>query len=324
MAVGTKSTAVVKSLGASLAISSVGELYALADMLYKGGASQIPGCGRPEAVAHVILAGAEVGLAPTQALSTIMLVGGKTTVYGDGAMALVLASGLLDEIKEWSEGEGDNLTYFCRVRRKGDQEAVTRSFSVAEAKKADLWEKKDNWKKYPKRMMTMRPRGYAFRDKFADVLKGLQFWEEVVDGGGESAASAPAAAPVQATVISATANVPAPQLPAATVPTAATAPPPAEPVPQPATVQVTATVEPAPITDEQKQDIFNIRMGYLAERGRVEPLTEQQATAAWREFLARYYVKSAAEFTAAQAAEFIATEGPKYDPFRHGAAKTAA
>ena len=52
------------------------------------------------------------------------------------------------------------------------------SFSVEDAKKAGLWGKQGPWQQYPKRMLQMRARGFAVRDAFPDVLRGLITAEE--------------------------------------------------------------------------------------------------------------------------------------------------
>lgn len=297
-----KTTAVAKSLGASLAIASVDELMKLANVLYLGGANQLPGCGRPEAVAHIILAGAEVGLSPTAALSTIMLVGGKTTVYGDGALALVYASGLMDEFREWTEGSGDDLTHHCLVKRKGETEAIVRTFSVADAKKADLWEggskKKDNWIKFGKRMMTMRARGFAMRDKFPDVLKGLMIWEEIVD-------SEPlvVTAPPEVKVLGTTVDPPAPQQLSAPTATAATAD------------------TSGPVTDAQANEFRRLRSLVLASKGAHD---EADKKAAWAEALAPFGVASVAQLTRDRAEVVLAELVKAHDPFTAGPSDPSA
>jgi len=52
---------------------------------------------------------------------------------------------------------------------------------VEDAKRAGLWAKQGPWTAYPKRMMQMRARGFALRDAFPDVLKGMITAEEAQD-----------------------------------------------------------------------------------------------------------------------------------------------
>ena len=129
-----------------------------------------------------IMHGMEVGFTPMAALQSIAVINGTPCIWGDGALALVRASGLLEEFKETIEGEGDQAKAVCWIKRKGE-EGMARSFSVADAKKAELWGKKGPWQTYPQRMLPMRARSWALRDGFADVLRGLHIAEEAQDMG---------------------------------------------------------------------------------------------------------------------------------------------
>ena len=133
------------------------------------------------------------------------------TLWGDGALALVLKSGLCTSITEWmgltghigeSQSKCDQEDYrivcerdltfdpsaqkreddwiaFCEVTRAGWDTPIRRSFSTQDAKRANLWKKEGPWLDYPKRMLQMRARAFALRDAFADVLGGLYLREEI-------------------------------------------------------------------------------------------------------------------------------------------------
>lgn len=128
-----------------------------------------------------IMHGMEVGMTPMAALQSIAVVNGRPTIWGDGALGLVQGSGLMESHKEWFEGSGDTRKAFCTVKRKGDPEIKIGEFSVADAKKAGLWGKAGPWSQYSDRMLKMRARGFALRDGFSDVLRGLGIAEEVQD-----------------------------------------------------------------------------------------------------------------------------------------------
>lgn len=137
--------------------------------------------GKPEDILVACQWGAEIGLAPMQALQNIAVINGRPSVYGDAAMALVQASPVCDDIEEFIEGEGtDNPVAVCVAHRKG-RKPVTARFSVKDAQRAGLWGKQGPWTQYPKRMLQMRARGFALRDAFPDVLKGLITAEEAQD-----------------------------------------------------------------------------------------------------------------------------------------------
>lgn len=137
--------------------------------------------GKPEDVLVAVQWGLEIGLAPMQALQNISVINGKPSVYGDAAMALVQASPVCDDVEEYFEGESTpNPIAVCIAHRKG-RKPVTAKFSVEDAKRAGLWGKQGPWSAYPKRMLQMRARGFALRDAFPDVLKGLITAEEAQD-----------------------------------------------------------------------------------------------------------------------------------------------
>jgi hypothetical protein len=125
--------------------------------------------------------GQELGLAPMQALQNIAVINGKPSVYGDAMMALVQASPVCEGIDEHIENEGTpNPVAVCVAKRKGRNPVIAR-FSVEDAVRAGLWKKAGPWTQYPKRMLQMRARGFALRDAFPDVLKGLITAEEAED-----------------------------------------------------------------------------------------------------------------------------------------------
>ncbi len=127
--------------------------------------------------------GAEVGLLPMQAIQSIAVVNGQPSIWGDTQKALVLGSGVCEYIKEYFEGEpfNDNFKAVCIVKRKGAEEHVE-EFSVADAKRANLWGKSGTWQTHPKRMLKYKARSFALRDEFPDVLKGLTHSVEEMEG----------------------------------------------------------------------------------------------------------------------------------------------
>lgn len=139
------------------------------------------GMETPEKCMIAIMRGLEVGLTPMQAVDKIAIVNGRPTIWGDGAMALVRASGLCEYVRETIEGEGDKRVALCSAKRRGEAEPVLRRFGVEDAKKASLWGKSGPWQQYPERMLQMRARAFALRDLFADVLGGLYLREEMED-----------------------------------------------------------------------------------------------------------------------------------------------
>jgi len=137
--------------------------------------------GKPEACMLAIQAGSEVGLSPMQSLQSIAVINGRPSIWGDAAMALVQASPVCEFVREYTEGDGDNLVAVCEAKRRGYPAPTVVRFSVADAKKAGLWGKSGPWQQYPARMLALRARGFALRNAFADALRGLITAEEAQD-----------------------------------------------------------------------------------------------------------------------------------------------
>ena len=161
--------------------TSLTEAIQFSDLL--ASSSMVPKAyqGKPQDILVAVQWGYEMGLAPMQALQNISVINGKPSVFGDAAMALVQASPVCEDVEEFFENEGStNPVAVCVAKRKG-RKPVTVKFSVEDAKRAGLWGKQGPWSAYPKRMMQMRARGFALRDAFPDVLKGMITAEEAQD-----------------------------------------------------------------------------------------------------------------------------------------------
>jgi hypothetical protein len=118
----------------------------------------------------------EIGLQPLQAMQNIAVINGRPSLWGDAVIALARSSPLCEYIIETQT----DIMATCRVKRRGEPEQE-RTFSMADAQAAGLKGKAGPWSQYPKRMMQMRARGFAIRDVFPDVLKGLAVAEEQLD-----------------------------------------------------------------------------------------------------------------------------------------------
>jgi hypothetical protein len=132
--------------------------------------------GKAGNVLIAIQFGSEIGLLPLQAIQNIAVINGRPTVWGDAMIALVQSHPLCEYIKEYMK----DGTAFCTVKRRGEEE-YTYEFSKEDAKQANLLGKAGVWSQYPDRMLQMRARGFALRDKFSDILKGIAMREEVED-----------------------------------------------------------------------------------------------------------------------------------------------
>lgn len=146
-----------------------------------------------EKVFVAIQLGHELGLSPMQSLASVAVVNGRPSLYGDALPALVNASGKCEYTRERMEGTGDDTTAICETKRKDQSEPVVRRFGIAAAKRAGLWGKSGPWTQYPQRMLAMRARAWAFRDAYADVMRGIAVAEDVQDVPARTVVHQPAA-----------------------------------------------------------------------------------------------------------------------------------
>ena len=150
--------------------------------------------GKQADVLVAIQYGMELGFPPMQALQSIAVIGARPSVWGDGFLALIMASPLYQNHDEYYEVAGDrrdgltaddlkrdDTAAVCTFWRRGKPQPVTRRFTIAQAKKAQLWTKEGPWQQYPDRQLAMRARGFAGRDCFPDLLRGIRTAEEVRD-----------------------------------------------------------------------------------------------------------------------------------------------
>jgi hypothetical protein len=142
--------------------------------------------------------GMELGLAPMQALQSIAVINGRPSIFGDGLLALCMGAPVYESHDEYYTVNGERreaitsddlaapttaavCVFERRVGASGTIRSVERAFSVADAKRANLLNKKGPWQEYPARMLRMRARSWAARDAFPDVLRGICSAEEAAD-----------------------------------------------------------------------------------------------------------------------------------------------
>lgn len=130
-----------------------------------------------------IMHGLELGLTPIASLQSIAVINGIPSIYGDGALAVVQASGLLEDFKEEAvyDDKGNLFGFKCTAKRKGLSTPQTATFTLEDAAKAKLLDKPGPWQEYRSRMCQMRARAWALRAAFADVLRGMSIAEEAQD-----------------------------------------------------------------------------------------------------------------------------------------------
>lgn len=173
-----------------IVISQYDDLVRFAETVSKSGLAP-KGMESAQSIFVAVQMGLEVGLSPMAALQNIAVVNGRPTIWGDAQLAVCRGTGEMDAFEEWFEVGGqrttrnpsdykDDTAAVCRVKRRDGQE-VESAFSVADAKRANLWGKAGPWSQYPFRMLRNRARSFALRDTFGDALKGFRSTEEAQD-----------------------------------------------------------------------------------------------------------------------------------------------
>ena len=166
-----------------LALATFDDAFRFATMVAKSEFAPKDFRGKPESCLLAIQHGSEIGLSPMQSLQSIAVINGRPSIWGDAALAVVSASAVCEYVTEEIEDgkDGEALVAICTAKRRGYPKPTVVRFSVGDAKKAGLWAKGGPWTQYPRRMLQLRARGFALRDAFPDVLKGLVTAEEAGD-----------------------------------------------------------------------------------------------------------------------------------------------
>jgi hypothetical protein len=171
---------------------SLEELIRYAEILAKS--DGVPKCyrGQPSTIVYAIQIGAGLGLDAAQSIQSIANIDGQLRMWGDSPLGIVRASGLLEKFSEvghFPEPDEDGTEHYkewvatCTLTRRGEPEQIV-EYTYDDAVRAGLWMRKSReggampWSSSPKRMMKYRARGFALRDNFPDVLKGIAIAEE--------------------------------------------------------------------------------------------------------------------------------------------------
>ena len=175
------STEISTQRASGLALATFDDAYRFSKMVAASEFAPKDFRGKPESCMLAIQHGSEVGLSPMQSLQSIAIINSRPTLWGDAALALVQSSPVCEFVYETVEGDGEKMEAVCQAKRRGYAKPTTVTFTVTDAKKAGLWGKTGPWTQYPKRMLQLRARGFALRDAFPDVLRGLVTAEEAQD-----------------------------------------------------------------------------------------------------------------------------------------------
>lgn len=162
-------------------------LYRSCAGIYKG--NLYPDCKSPEQVFAKVMAGRDLGLSMTQALTGIHMVQGRPTVAATLLASFVQRRPDLDYRVRAITNDGCEIEFF----RDGESVGVS-SFTIEDAKQAGL-AGKDNYKHFPRNMLFARALSNGVRWFCPDATAGIPVYVEgeiesdrVIDGQPASGA----------------------------------------------------------------------------------------------------------------------------------------
>jgi hypothetical protein len=123
----------------------------------------------PADVLAIVMAGAELGLAPMQSLRALVLIKGKPTLSADAMGALVKSRRDVCEYLVLDSSDAKAATY--TTKRVGDPKPTTLSFAIEDATRAGL--NGDNWRKFPAAMLRARALSAICRAVYPDLILGV-------------------------------------------------------------------------------------------------------------------------------------------------------
>ena len=147
------------------------------------------GVASKEQAAAIMLKGYELGLGFSAAFEFIHVIEGKPSLSPKGMMALIHKSGQLAamDVQEGADKSGKPNSCTVMMRRvNGFEHTIT--FTMEDAKRADLVKPRGGWEKYPANMLRWRAIGYCADIVFPDLIGGMYRPEELgarVDDSGD-------------------------------------------------------------------------------------------------------------------------------------------
>lgn len=130
---------------------------------------------KPADVMAIVMAGAELGLAPMQSIRALVLIKGKPTLSADAMGALVKSRRDVCTWLRLVESSATIATY--ETLRNGDPGPTRLSFTIEQARTAGL--NGDNWKRFPDAMLRARALSALCRAVYPDLLLGVYDPEEL-------------------------------------------------------------------------------------------------------------------------------------------------
>lgn len=164
---------------AALIPQSYEEAVKMANVFGKSGMYKI---NNPEQAMVILLIGMDMRITPSVAFRGIHIIDGKPSPGADLMVGACKARPELCEYFQVVETTPEIATF--ETKRKGDRTPVRMSFTIDEARNAQLTGK-DNWKKYPAAMLRARAASSLARLVYPEITTGLYTPDELKNGSIE-------------------------------------------------------------------------------------------------------------------------------------------
>lgn len=160
-----------KEAALALIPKSLNEIQTLADQLSKSNLLPEALRGKAADVLVSIMTGAELGLPPMSSIRGVSIINGKPVLNAATMVGLLLGSGLVDYI-EPTEYTDKAVTWEAK-RRGGSGRIQQIRWTIDDAKRAGLYPSRDNWRCYPREMLSSRSSASLCRIVAPDLLAGV-------------------------------------------------------------------------------------------------------------------------------------------------------
>lgn len=150
------------------------EAWALAKVAVESGFFAVK---NPAEALVILMTGRELGLTAMQSLRGIYIVKGRPMVSADAMVACVMAD---PRCELWQPVESTDQRSVIRTKRRGMAEPVTGTFTMDDAKAAQLTGS-DMYRKYPRVMLRHRCAAELVREVYPDIILGI-FCEGEIPG----------------------------------------------------------------------------------------------------------------------------------------------
>ena len=142
--------------------------------------SRLFGVATAEQAAAIMLKGHELGLQMTASFEFVVVIQDKPSLIPRGALALILNSNEYAgmNIEDQRNDKGQPTACVVTMKRKNGF-SYTATYTMEDAKLADLIKPGSGWAKYPSNMLRWRSIGHCADVVFPDVIGGLKRADEL-------------------------------------------------------------------------------------------------------------------------------------------------